>query len=70
MIVCDFCKKPSDNIQTIILYTKSLDYCNESECKEKAKQIKRAMKHSIKYYQSEADRDIREAEINIIRRYR
>lgn len=66
MIVCDFCKKPSDNIQSIVLYTKRIDYCEN--CKNKARNIKRSIKNSIKFYEAEADKKIREAENNILRR--
>lgn len=34
---CDICKKKSDNIQTIILHKKVIDYC--PKCKIRAEQI-------------------------------
>ena len=65
---CDLCKKKVDKVESIILYSKRIDYCKE--CKEKASRIKRAMQKSIQYYNDELDKQIKEAEENILRRYR
>ena len=65
---CDLCKKKVDKVESIVLYTQKLDYCKE--CESKAKKIKNIMRRSIKYYNAEADKQIKEAEENILRRYR
>jgi hypothetical protein len=64
---CDICKKQVNNIESIVLYKTKLDYCES--CKTKANKIKKAMANSIEYYNSEANKQISEAEQNIIRRY-
>lgn len=63
---CDICKKQVDNIESIVLYKTKLDYCEK--CKTKADKIKKAMANSITYYKNEADKQIIEAENNILRR--
>lgn len=63
---CDICGKEFHELETIVLYSQRIDYCED--CKSKATKMKQAMKNSIKYYNNEADRQIREAEKNIIGR--
>ena len=63
---CDICKKQVNNIDSIVLYKTKLDYCES--CKLKANKIKKAMANSITYYKSEADKQIIEAEKNILGR--
>ena len=65
---CDICNKKADNIDSIILYTKRIDYCEK--CKAKASKMRKAMENSRKYYIKEARKNIAEAEINILRRYK
>lgn len=63
---CDICKKQIDQIDSVVLYKTKLDYCEK--CKTKAKKIKKVMANSIEYYRGEADKQIIEAEKNILRR--
>lgn len=42
---CDLCGKKTKNLNSIILYKKSIDYCND--CKNKAKEIKKEFKKQI-----------------------
>lgn len=65
---CDICKKQVDHIDSIVLYKTKLDYCKN--CETKANKIKKAMANSITYYKSEADKQILEAENNILGRYK
>lgn len=65
---CDLCKKKVSKIDSIILYKTNLDYCEE--CKVTVNKIKKAVSKSIEYYKREADKQISEAEINILRRYK
>lgn len=65
---CDICKKKTDKIESIVLYKTKLDYCNN--CETTANKIKKAVSNSIEYYNSEADKQIAAAEINILRRYK
>ena len=63
---CDLCKKQADKIESIVLFKTTLDYCEK--CKTKANKIRKAMTNSIEYYKGEADKQIIEAEKNILRR--
>lgn len=64
---CDICKEKVDKIESVILYKTKLDYCEN--CKTTANKIRKALSKSIEYYNSEADKEIIEAEKNILRRY-
>ena len=64
---CDICKKKVEKIESVILYKTKLDYCEN--CKTTANKIRKALSKSIEYYNSEADKEIIEAEKNILRRY-
>lgn len=44
---CDLCKKETLHLDTMILYKRGFDYCNE--CKEKAEEIKQRYKRKIEY---------------------
>lgn len=63
---CDICKKQVEHIDSIVLYKTKLDYCEN--CKVKSNKIQKAVLKSIRYYNSEADKQITEAEQNILRR--
>jgi hypothetical protein len=65
---CDICKKQVEQIESIVLYKTKLDYCEN--CKTKANKIKKAIANSIEYYNKEADKQIIEAEKNILGRNR
>lgn len=64
---CDICKKKADKVESIVLYKSKLDYCEN--CKATANKIRKALSKSIEYYNCEVDKQIVEAEKNIIRRY-
>lgn len=64
--VCDLCNKEVDKIETLIVYTKSIDYCKQ--CETKAKKARTTMKRSINFYNSEAERQIKEAESKILKK--
>lgn len=64
---CDLCKKEVKKIDSLILYKHTVDYCEE--CIQKAKVIRRAMQHSIDFYKAEANKNIEEAEENILDKY-
>lgn len=65
---CDLCEKKVKQLESIVLYKTKLDYCED--CKIKANKIKKAMANSIEYYKKEADKQIVEAENNILGRYK
>lgn len=64
---CDLCNKEVSKIESLILYKQKVDYCEE--CIQKAKVIRKAMQHSIDFYKAEANKDIEEAEKNILEKY-
>lgn len=64
---CDLCKKEVIKIESLVLYKHTVDYC--SDCIQKAKVIRNAMKHSIDFYKAEANKNIEEAEENILDKY-
>jgi len=64
---CDLCKKQVEKIETVILYHKSIDFCEN--CKVKATKMKRAMQKSRKYYNEKLEEELQEAENNILGRY-
>ncbi len=64
---CDLCKKEVSKIESLILYKHTVDYC--SNCIQKAKVIRNAMKHSIEYFKAEANKNIEQAEENILDKY-
>lgn len=47
MGTCDICKKTKKEVNSIILHKKYINYCNNPECKEKAKAIKEAFKMDV-----------------------
>ena len=65
---CDLCEKKVKQLESIVLYKTKLDYCEN--CKTEANKIRKAMANSIEYYNNEADKQIIEAENNILRRYK
>ena len=68
---CDLCGSKVEQIESIVLYRTTLDYCKENkECRTKAINIKRAMAETIKYYEEEKNRQISKAEKGILGRYK
>lgn len=65
---CDIChrKVKEEELETLILYKRSIDYCDK--CATKANAIKNALKKSIRFYYNELDKQIQEAEKNILLR--
>lgn len=65
---CDLCKKEvSLRMDTLVLYKHTIDYCED--CRVKAKVIRNSMKNSIDFYKEEANKNIEQAEENILDRY-
>lgn len=64
---CDICRKKVDKIESVVLYKTKIDYCES--CRTTANKITKLLSKSIEYYNSEADKEIIEAEKNILRRY-
>jgi hypothetical protein len=64
---CDICRKQVSQIDSIVLYKTKLDYCEN--CKTKSNKIQKAVLKSIRYYNSEADKQITDAEKNILKKF-
>lgn len=67
---CDICRKAvkEDELETLILYKKSIDYCKN--CKDKAESLKKAFLKSANYYNREFYKNLEEAEQNIFLRWK
>ena len=63
---CDICKKKVDKLDTVILYSKRLDYCEK--CNKKVAKMRKTMKYSIDYYNKEYDEKLKQIEESIISR--
>ena len=63
---CDICKKKVDKLDTVILYSKRLDYCEK--CNKKVTKMRKTMKYSIDYYNKEYDEKLKQIEESIISR--
>lgn len=68
MIVCDFCKKRKDNIDTLVLYSQTIDYCKD--CEPIVIKLKKQLKKSIKYYEDEKDRQLKQTEKFLIEKFK
>ena len=70
MLVCDLCRKKAEVFDSIILYSKRIDYCKE--CRHKAKKLKHFMDKKIneiiKCNKQELDKEIKRMEVIIIDR--
>lgn len=65
---CDICNREVTILDTIVLYSKSLDYCRE--CKEKAEKIKQAYKREIECQIIIMESRLKAKESNIIKELR
>lgn len=65
---CDICNREVTILDTIVLYSKSLDYCRE--CKEKAEKIKQAYKREIECLIIIMESRLKAKESNIIKELR
>lgn len=68
MIVCDFCKKRKDNIDTLVLYSQTIDYCKD--CEPIVNKLKKQFKKNIKYYEEEKDKQIKQTEKFLIEKFK
>ena len=59
---CDFCKRNTTNLKSIILHKKSIDYC--PECAKKAEKIKNDFENIIKQENAQYSSRLRKAEQN------
>lgn len=63
---CDICNREVSILDTMVLYTKPIDYC--CKCKEEAEKIKQEYKQEVEYENATLDSRLRSKERNIIHR--
>lgn len=61
---CDICKNKTSQIDTLVLYKKSIDYCHK--CKEEVEKMKQDYKREIDYENVMLDSRLKSKEKNII----
>lgn len=64
---CDICKKEVDNINSVILYKRSFDYCEN--CKEEAEKLINRFKDERKYQNILLDSALRNKEMEYLSKY-
>lgn len=65
---CDICNREVTILDTIVLYSKSIDYCRE--CREKAEKIKQEYKREIECQIIILESKLKTKETNIIKELR
>lgn len=68
MIVCDFCRKKKEKIDTVVLYSQIVDYCED--CEPIVNKLIKKLRKSINYYEEEKDKQIKEAELTLIDKFK
>jgi hypothetical protein len=64
---CDFCKKQTVNLETIILYNNAINYCEE--CSKKAFDLNREYKQELLYQNVMFDIYMKNKEKELIKKY-
>lgn len=62
---CDICNREVTIFDTVVLYSKPIDYCRE--CRGKAEKIKQAYKKEVEYQMIMLESRLKAKESNIIR---
>lgn len=62
---CDICKKRTVNLDTIILYNKTITYCDK--CEEKVLKAKLQFKREVNYQNTLLDINLKNAEKRLIK---
>lgn len=62
---CDICKKETVNLDTIILYNKTITYCDK--CEEKVLKSKLQFKREVNYQNTLLDINLKNAEKRLIK---
>lgn len=64
-IKCDICNKKTVNLETIILYNKSITYCDK--CEKKVLNAKLKFKREVNYQNTLLDINLKNAEKKIVK---
>lgn len=65
---CDFCKKDVDYINTVVLYKKSIDFCEK--CRNKAEKVIKDFEREINYENTMKDISLRNKEKNYLKTFK
>ena len=65
ILQCDICKNETKKIDTLVLYKKSIDYCEN--CKDKANKVREQFKREVKYENVVFDSWLKSKEIKILK---
>lgn len=63
---CDICKRKVPILDTVVLYKKSIDYCEK--CKNKVEKAKQEYKREMEYEYCELDSRLKSKERNLIKK--
>ena len=63
---CDICKRKVPILDTVVLYKKSIDYCEK--CKDKVEKIKKEYKKEMEYEYCVLDSRLKSKERNLIKK--
>ena len=66
--ICDICCKEVKNLNTLVLYKQSLEYCDK--CSEKAKELQKEFKKELDFELEIMNNSMKEKEKKIIKKYR
>jgi len=68
IIKCDLCNKKYNHINSLILYSKKIDYCDK--CSKKIEQIKNEIKKEIKVQEIFFDSAIKDKEKQLLKEFK
>lgn len=70
MLICDLCRKKAEIFDSIVLYSRRVDYCKQ--CRHKAKKLRyfmdKKINEIIRRNKIEVDKEIKAIEVVIINR--
>ena len=68
VIKCDLCNKKYNHINSLVLYSREIDYCDK--CLKKIEKIQEEFKREIKYQEVFFDSALRNKEKQLIKKYK
>lgn len=68
IIKCDLCNKKYNHINSLVLYSKKIDYCDK--CSKKIEQIKDEIKKEIKVQEIFFDSAIKDKEKQLLKEFK
>ena len=68
IIKCDLCNKEYNHINSLVLYSKKIDYCDK--CIKKIEKIRAEFNREIKYQETLFDISLKTKEKQLIKKYK